>query len=807
MPAVLRKSLLAVAISAAALPALAETLEFNGNPIQESQVSYLLPVTVTGAYSGTNYDGITFDGGQFLGGLIIDAQVNIGRSVDDFEYDNADALDLGRYEFVDGDGNDAEERVYVHGNLVNKGDLAVNRLMAEAIYLDGTFVYGNLINDGTLEAKGEPYKFPEDPEEYIVGGIVLYEATVDSVINNGSILSEGTRASGIFANESELNDIVNYGSIIAKGDGSSAVRLKDSFLYAVDNWGTLQADGTAIVVENPSDTLFIEQYAGLISGGDAAIQGNGNDVGLEWFGGTIKGDILGLGNYVVVYGDAVFDGARIESARAVEIGETSSDPGHLELLQAHTQIAGNLLVDSGSSLGLNLSNATGSTAVLSVSGSARFNSGSQIQLTANGSDFSAVGTRYTLIEADTLINNGLSVTSTSSLLDINAYQVAGNQVIAQVTTKDAAAVGNVIAGAGGSSNAQAAGSNFSQVVIGQLAQSNPNDPVRQAFIAASTDPVALAKLSEQLVPEVNGGGITAAVGGQTLVSNVTSSRTGGERGLSSGEGLQEAGAWVQSLYSDANQDLRDGVAGYNAYSRGIAIGADGKLNDSLTLGLAYSYLNTDVNGDIGNKTEVDGHALTLYGGFEEGDFFLDGGLTAGRNDNAGKREIAGTTAKGDYHSNLLGANLVGGYTYRLNPTLLIEPRVAARYSRVEIDSYREKGSSAALQVDGQRFEVAELGAGLRAAANFNMGQGRLEPQLRLMAYHDLAADQSSSTSTFVLGGTPFVTSGAKASRNSIEAGLGADYKLGALTVGASYDYLGKSDFNADTFTAKVRYDF
>jgi opacity protein-like surface antigen len=34
-----------------------------------------------------------------------------------------------------------------------------------------------------------------------------------------------------------------------------------------------------------------------------------------------------------------------------------------------------------------------------------------------------------------------------------------------------------------------------------------------------------------------------------------------------------------------------------------------------------------------------------------------------------------------------------------------------------------------------------------------------------------------------------------------------DYKLGAVTVGVSYDYLGKEDFNADTFQAKVRYDF
>ncbi len=76
-----------------------------------------------------------------------------------------------------------------------------------------------------------------------------------------------------------------------------------------------------------------------------------------------------------------------------------------------------------------------------------------------------------------------------------------------------------------------------------------------------------------------------------------------------------------------------------------------------------------------------------------------------------------------------------------------------------------------------------------------------------MAYHDFAADQARSTSSYVLGGTPFVTSGAKPSRDSYEAGIGLNYRIGALTLGGSYDRIGKSDFDADVFQAKVRYDF
>src|SRR5690606_36062577 len=263
----------------------------------------------------------------------------------------------------------------------------------------------------------------------------------------------------------------------------------------------------------------------------------------------------------------------------------------------------------------------------------------------------------------------------------------------------------------------------------------------------------------------------------------------------------------QALNSDATQDLRDGVAGFDASTTGIAVGLDGKLNEQLTLGVAYSFLDTDVDAEGGNKTEVQGHNFTLYSGFVQNGFFVDGSLTYGQNANEGKRLIATTLAKAEYDSSLLGLNLTAGYTYPLQGTVVVEPQVTARYSNVEIDKIEETGSSAALNTEKQRYEVGELGAGVHLVGRIDAGNGSISPRIKLMAYHDLIADQAQSTSSFVLGGTPFVTSGAKPERNSYEAGLGADYRLGALTLGVSYDYFGKSDYSSDTFSATVRYDF
>ena len=564
---------------------------------------------------------------------------------------------------------------------------------------------------------------------------------------------------------------------------------------------------------------------GLIEGGVAAIDardylGDASKTDLIWSGGTIRGDILGVGGHVDVRGDVVFDGKRMEVGIAgqpekVRVGRTDANPekafeGHLALAQSHTAIDGSVTVATGSSLGMTLSTATSqSVPVLAVTGSAAFEEGSQIKLAAKGADFSAEGSRYVLVEAGTLDGNGVSVTSSSSLLKVDTFQTEGNSLVATVTGKGEKEILDVITQPGSkvdqsAVNAARAAESFTTVMASQ-----PNLPANDSVVRilnAGTDAEQQAVI-RQLAPEITGGATRAVVSGQSMVSNVAAGRTGGARGLSSGSAFAQTGVWVQALNSDATQDLRDGVAGYDASTTGIAVGLDGKLNEQLTLGVAYSFLNTDVDAEDGNKTEVQGHNFTLYSGLIQNGFFVDGSLTYGLNSNYGERRIADTLAMGEYDSTLLGVNLTAGYTYPLQGTVVVEPQVTARYSNVEIDKIEETGSSAALNTEKQRYEVGELGAGVHLVGRIDAGNGSISPRIKLMAYHDLIADQAQSTSSFVLGGTPFVTSGAKPERNSYEAGLGADYRLGALTLGVSYDYFGKSDYSSDTFSAKVRYDF
>lgn len=660
----------------------------------------------------------------------------------------------------------------ITGAVLNSGSIKVtsNGETAGIQLLDNSIGQTNLINTGSIEVDGTQ-----------AFGIDLSGVTAQSVNNSGSIkVNASEYGRGIYIEDSTLNTkLTNSGSITATGTQATGIYLERvDIKEGVHNSGTIKGDANGIWVKDVSNNpIQITQTAGLIQGGDYAIKvDQGNQVNLTLAGGTIHGTVIGV-------------------AKTDVTGKTTFADGQLQ-----TSILN--LSDKGA-LELALSNSTDANkAIILVDGKASFAEGSRLLLTTEGNNFRAEGKEYILVQADSIEDKGVSVSSSSALLNVDTHEIGNQQIKATVTGKSAVDAGNVIVSGGAGSNAQSAFTPFYSNVLSQL---DDSDPIAKAFNDASSA-AEVARLAEQLAPQIDGAASQAATGAQGLVSNAVSTRTSSLRGASAGSPFSQHGVWVQTLYSDARQGRRDGIAGYDADSKGVSFGIDGKLNDNLTLGAAYSYIETDVKSSGGNKTDVESHAFTLYSGYESGNLFADASLTYGANDNTGKRYIAGTTAKGKYDSKLYGLNLTAGYGLQFGQ-LTVEPRAAARYSRVDIDSFTEKGSSAALKQSSQRFEAIELGAGARFASRFQVGQGTLEPELRLMTYHDFAADKARSTSSYVMGGSPFVTNGAKPVRNSYEAGLGVNYRLGAVSLGAGYDYIGKSGYNADVVQLKLRYDF
>ena len=857
----LKKTALALAIASVSLSAYSETFELSKtNPIYEATSKLSNGLTVTGS---TNFIALTDDDAAAVsvedvdvtGDIVLNATINLsGEEATGLEFGSenkrvkidGDIINKGTISFkgeVDSShigwgistyaGNDDTQgtsRTTINGSIINTGTINITQSGDETdndsafgIEVGFTDLVGKGSSDGGIDNKGT-INVAGDNATAIYSTNKSY---ADFIKNTNNITADGKNVRGIYVDGgSDIDLIQNTKNISVVSEGSSltnlgAIVVENSTVEGkIENTGSISVSGagvSGIYLDNVlgGDTTLTNGKAPVqivnsgnitASNGASAINIKSNNSGtyLNWLGGKIDGDIQGVSN-VGIDNNVTFGGKNLSTTASGKITVGASNRATMTFSQPHTTLTTSQLnVANGATLAVKISDQTDlDRAIIDVKGKAEFEKGTGIKV-SSAEGLTIDGKNYILLSADELKNNGLTVTGTS-LLKVNDYSIDGKTIVANVSVAAAEDIVEEVKSAGGSKNSQAVAAQ-----LGELTKALSKES--QEILSNAEEALGFAAVVEQLSPDVStgAGAVQAAAGGQTIITGATSSRTSSLRGKSSGEALKETGVWLQTLYSDAKQGQRDGIKGYNAYSSGLAIGADGKPTDDVTVGVAYSYLDTTVNGKSGNATDVKGHAFTLYGGYELGNYFVDGNLTYSANTNDSNRNVLGTTAKGDYDSNMLGASVTGGYTFNLDNNIVLEPLVTARYANIKIDGYSEKdsGSGYGLKTNSQRYEIAELGVGARVATNYALGQGTLEPKVQVMALHDLAADQTKSTSAFIAGsGNPFVASGAKAVRNSYEASVGADYRLGALTFGANYGYTGKSGFNSDTFSAKVRYDF
>lgn len=794
----LRHSLLALSIAAATLQAGSAAADYHFDissaPLNSNLLNTTNLVDLHGNLNATPVaaPGLTY-GAQFMGLRARQLRNNDSIRIDGAT--NGVGINIGASGAV---------ATNITLGLINSGSIAVHGLTGSGsstgISDVGSTIGGSVMNDGSIDVSGSN-----------ASGVMLVHTNTSGFNNSGTgtIDVSGTDALGVFLDGVTVqNALSNYGTIRATGSNAEALTLEgvtftrspSQSLVMLYNNGTISGESIGVHVSDQvvgGKPFRIYQLYGLIEGGTAAIQVDDGESYFDFVGGTVRGDLLGLSG-VKIDGDAIFDGSLIKS------GYVTIQEGTLTLVRPHTTIMGDFdMEEANSVLEMYLGNDTNpALPVLKVTGTTDIAPGAQLRLLARSSDFRVTpgGTRYTLISSGNLLGgSNLTVTSSSALLDVKSFGVQGNDITTVVTAKSDQTLADNTLAVGGSQNAATSVGRVSAV----MSLIDEQDPVFQAFANAGTDG-ELARLAESLSPDVSRGVLRAATNSQTLVSGVINERSSRARHAS---GSTNTGVWLQALSSDANQDQRHGVAGYDADSHGIAVGADGQLNADTTLGLAYSYLDSDVKSDLGSKTKVTGHALTVYSNWTHDNWFVDASLMYGWNDNESKRYIAGTRAKGDYDSDIFGVSALAGYTVQLRPEVVLEPQVGARYANVGMDAYREKGSSASLNVGSQRYEVGEMGFGARLAADFALGAGSLEPEAKVMAWHDVIGDKVATSSSFVLGGDSFTSRGTTPVRDSYELGLGANYRMGAWSVGGSYNYVTASGFNADGFTAKVRYAF
>jgi len=321
----------------------------------------------------------------------------------------------------------------------------------------------------------------------------------------------------------------------------------------------------------------------------------------------------------------------------------------------------------------------------------------------------------------------------------------------------------------------------------------------------------------QTLPLLTAGMNQATLSALHSTNRVIQARQESNVGASSGdEFLGDRKFWLKSVGSWANQDNRKGVAGYSVDTYGFIIGADGDINEANRIGVAFSYMNSNVDGkstSSGNSASIDAYQAIVYGSRSLTaipDTELNWQADIGINKNKGHRSIdfggLNRVAKSNYDSTTahIGAGIARNY--QLNDKTTITPVLRADYTWIRDESYTEKGAVGLnLNVDSHSTDELILLTEGRIAHKVN---DRATLVANAGIGYDVLDGKNSVTASYVGGGAAFHTPGMDVSPWLGRAGVGLTVNATETTeISARYDAEARSDFIDQTASVKVRWLF
>lgn len=248
----------------------------------------------------------------------------------------------------------------------------------------------------------------------------------------------------------------------------------------------------------------------------------------------------------------------------------------------------------------------------------------------------------------------------------------------------------------------------------------------------------------------------------------------------------------------------------NEHSQGLMVGVTQRFSEQLSARGGIGYSKGSVGG-AGGEVDTDFTFFNLgarYGftSLERG-LFVDANISAGYVDYDSKRDLGGGlgSAKGDTHGNLSGATLALGYRVPLN-TVILEPSLGVRVSRLDLSGFQENGSELALEVDDiqetRRSAVANLDVSFAPVV---MGAWQLVPGMRVGYEHVLGDHQVDSEGHLL--GLDIEQRAAFDNRDQFSGGVNVMASLGALSLGAEVGASGGGDSHGFSGALKASYQF
>lgn len=325
---------------------------------------------------------------------------------------------------------------------------------------------------------------------------------------------------------------------------------------------------------------------------------------------------------------------------------------------------------------------------------------------------------------------------------------------------------------------------------------------------------AVSNAASQTLPLLTGGSIAAVRGTLNNINNIVQARLDHGSGRASGDSfLGNKYFWLKPFASHADQNDRDGVAGYKADTYGLAAGVDGTLSPALRIGGAVAIASSDISSKSSvapQSDDVSVYQLIGYGSYaldDRTDISFQADI--GQNTNKGRRNIAFTSsvASADYNSQTAHVGVGIGRSYALSGSTTLTPLLRADYTWIKDKSYSETGagllnlnvnsrSSEALVVSMDGKLAHQLNDQTVLIANLGVGYDTINKRDAITAAFAGAADAA------------FVTYGINPSPWIGRAGVAAVYKLkNGFEITGRYDVEYRESFLNQTASANMRWAF
>lgn len=306
------------------------------------------------------------------------------------------------------------------------------------------------------------------------------------------------------------------------------------------------------------------------------------------------------------------------------------------------------------------------------------------------------------------------------------------------------------------------------------------------------------KAAAAVHPEKESVAQSIAASVQTTVANLTGARmrmvaprigrNGGDVRLTGG------GVWAQGLFNKSKQN-----DAFSGYTRGIAAGMDGTINNAWTIGAGYSYAHSDISGTE-RDTEIDSNTIFVYGQYKPTQWYVNAMLNYTMSDFSEEGVVMGTPVTGDYDVNSFGGVIATGYDFASGVT----PELGLRYMHVMADDYTNSMDVKTKSKDTD-FLTGVFGA--KYAFGINMDRyTKLIPQLNAAVKYDMLSDRNISTVTMP-GVDSYTLRGERLSRLGGEFGIGLGLKYKTLDFSINYDIDVRKDYTSQTGMLKFRYNF